>query len=216
MDSTDLMYVVESMRVSNIGEVIAIDRDSFSSPWSSSAYRHEILNNRLACFFVARPRPTSPEPIAAPDVISRIRQWALGDGPQEALVGYGGFWLLAGEGHISTIAVKPTHRQRGIGELLLLTMFDEAIARGATSMTLEVRFSNRIAQNLYGKYGFQPAGRRVNYYTREREDALIMTVEEVVSEDFQKRLNRLRAILREKLRLSPPLMCEPTAHQVQH
>lgn len=215
MESTDPTYVVEPMRVSNIDEVVAIDRVSFSSPWSSSAYRHEILNNRLACFFVARPRPTSPESAVTPDVISRIRHWALGDGTRESLVGYGGFWLLAGEGHISTIAVKPDHRQRGVGELLLLTMFDEAIARGATSMTLEVRFSNRIAQNLYRKYGFQPAGRRVNYYTREREDALIMTIEEVATEVYQNRLKQLRAALVEKLRLTAPLMCQPTARQAQ-
>ncbi len=202
MESTDLVYVLEPMRVSNIDAVVAIDRVSFSSPWSRWAYRHEILNNRLSCFFVVHPRPNPPESSLAPDVVSRIRQWALGDATKKALVGYGGFWMLVGEGHISTIAVKPTHRRRGIGELLLITIFDEAIARGATSMALEVRFSNHVAQSLYRKYGFQPAGQRPGYYTREREDALIMTVEEVASEAYQKHLKRLRAALREKLRLS--------------
>lgn len=41
-------------------------------------------------------------------------------------------------------------------------------------MTLEVRPSNEIAQRLYRKYGFEPAGIRPRYYSDNNEDALIM------------------------------------------
>ncbi|MNV66416.1 ribosomal-protein-alanine N-acetyltransferase [compost metagenome] len=48
---------------------------------------------------------------------------------------------------------------------------------GMKSITLEVRVSNEIAQNLYRKKGFSPAGVRKGYYSDNREDALIMWAE---------------------------------------
>jgi ribosomal-protein-alanine N-acetyltransferase len=43
-----------------------------------------------------------------------------------------------------------------------------------TNMTLEVRESNLVAQNLYKKYGFLEYGIRPNYYADDHEDAVIM------------------------------------------
>ena len=39
-------------------------------------------------------------------------------------------------------------------------------------MTLEVRVSNVVAQNLYKKYGFKLAGIRKEYYSDNKEDAI--------------------------------------------
>ena len=44
-------------------------------------------------------------------------------------------------------------------------------------LTLEVRISNEPAKRLYEKYGFRPVGLRRGYYSDNREDALLMTLE---------------------------------------
>jgi ribosomal-protein-alanine N-acetyltransferase len=69
----------------------------------------------------------------------------------------------------------------------------------ARVMTLEVRASNQVAQNLYSKYGFVEMGRRRGYYLDNREDAVIMSTESIAAETFQQHLNDLRQALRQKL-----------------
>ena len=231
MDYTDLPYIVEPMKLRDIREVMEIERVSFPSPWSASAYRHELQSNALSHYFVARPRacqgdderspskrkgealPTlgersskgeeqpieslaySPRASVPLNLISRIRRRRTGPA---TIVGYGGFWLMAGEAHISTIAVRPELRRRGIGELLLVAMIDRATDLGAKVATLEVRVSNTAAQSLYRKYGFRQVGLRHRYYSNN-EDALIMTTDRLTSAHFQRHLQGLKIALREKL-----------------
>lgn len=121
------------------------------------------------------------------------------------IVGYGGFWLMAREAHIGTLAVKPEHRGRGIGELLLATMIERAVELGAEVMTLEVRVSNQVALNLYRKYGFTQVGLRRHYYSDNQEDALIMSAEPLTLPYFQARFRNLRARLSEELKASARL-----------
>jgi ribosomal-protein-alanine N-acetyltransferase len=83
-------------------------------------------------------------------------------------------WIVFDEAHITTIGVDPPYRGRGFGELLLLALIDEAVRRGANWMTLEVRVSNTIAQDLYRKYGFAIQGVRRRYYSDNDEDAYVM------------------------------------------
>ncbi len=63
----------------------------------------------------------------------------------------------------------------------------------ARSLTLEVRVSNKAAQNLYTKFGFREVGLRRGYYTDNDEDALLMTSSEVPSPAYQEKLTRLKA-----------------------
>jgi len=132
----------------------------------------------------------------------KVRQGSLAYPPKAAgpapIVGYGGFWLMAGEAHITTIAVRPELRRRGIGELLLVAMLDRATELGAEVATLEVRVSNIAAQTLYRKYGFRQVGLRRRYYSNN-EDALIMTTNRLTSAPFQRRFQGLKVALREKL-----------------
>ena len=65
--------------------------------------------------------------------------------------------------------------------------------RSAHEATLEVRLSNLPARRLYEKYGFRPVGLRPNYYSDDREDALIMTTEPLAEPTMQARIARLRA-----------------------
>ena len=106
---------------------------------------------------------------------------------------------MLGEAHVSTIAVKPNWRRRGVAELLLVAMLDRATELGAEIATLEVRVSNVTAQNLYYKYGFQQVGLQRHYYRDRDEDALSMSTERLSSATFQSRFRQLKQALREKL-----------------
>jgi ribosomal-protein-alanine N-acetyltransferase len=118
---------------------------------------------------------------------------------QHCVIGFSGFWVLAEEAHISSIAVRETHRRTGIGDLLLISLFSMAVELKARIVTLEVRASNITAQNLYTKYGFMHVGVRRGYYNDNKEDGLIMTTENITSSAFQSKLQQLKQALSEKL-----------------
>ena len=160
---------VEPMTVDDLRAVHAIERASFFVPWPDDAYRNEILTNRLATYVVAR----------------------AGD----EIVGFGGLWVMVDEAHITTFAVDPRWRRRGIGEWMLLGLLDRAEERRAREATLEVRLSNMPARRLYEKYGFRPVGIRPRYYSDNGEDALIMTTDALDAPGMRERLARLRAAL---------------------
>jgi ribosomal-protein-alanine N-acetyltransferase len=98
---------------------------------------------------------------------------------------------MADEAHITTIAVRSELQRRGIGELLIMAVFDRARKFFATILTLEVRVSNTGAQNLYVKYGFYQVGVRRGYYTDNREDAYIMTTGDITSSECHSQLREL-------------------------
>jgi ribosomal-protein-alanine N-acetyltransferase len=195
MDYTDLPYVVEPMRLRDIREVMEIEHVSFLSPWSVRAYRYELRENDLSHYFVVRQRQMEEPELS---LLTRIGR-TLGVGMRPPILGHSGFWLMVGEAHISTIAVQPNWRQRGIGEVLLVAMLDRATELEAEIATLEVRVSNTVAQNLYQKYGFRQVGLRRRYYRDSNEDALIMSTERLISATFQSHFQQLKRALWEKL-----------------
>ena len=89
---------------------------------------------------------------------------------------YGGYWLLDDEAHITTIAVHPAWRQRGLGRGLLVRMLGQARQAGALSSTLEVRAGNVAAVGLYERLGFVEVGLRRGYYRDNHEDARLLTL----------------------------------------
>ena len=105
---------------------------------------------------------------------------------------------MVDEAHITTFAVHPGWRRRGIGDRLLLELLDIALERGAREATLEVRLSNLPARRLYEKFGFRPVGLRPRYYTDDNEDALIMTTPTLETPGMQDRIERLRRELAEE------------------
>jgi ribosomal-protein-alanine N-acetyltransferase len=120
--------------------------------------------------------------------------------PQLAsIVGFAGLWLMVDEAHVTTIAVHPERRHHGIGELMLAALIEHAYDIGAHMVTLEVRVSNAVAQNLYRKYGFREAGIRRRYYSDNDEDALIMWTDSIHSPDYRERFLRLRSELEQRL-----------------
>ena len=99
---------------------------------------------------------------------------------------------MATEAHIVNIAVRRPYRRQGIGELLLRSLIETALAKKASIITLEVRASEDIARSLYLKYGFNIEGVRRGYYLDNREDAVIMTAIDIESAKFNARLQGLK------------------------
>jgi len=97
---------------------------------------------------------------------------ALCDG---MLLGYGDFLAVLDEGYIGNIAVAPEMRRRGIGAALLDELLRQGREKELSFLTLEVRQSNKAAQELYLSRGFDIVGERKNVYERPRENALLMT-----------------------------------------
>lgn len=126
--------------------------------------------------------------------------------PSQLVVGVTGFWLMAGEAHITTIGVRQAYQRLGIGELLLISTIDLALTRQAQVITLEVRLSNTAAQELYQKYGFTKRGARRCYYTDNREDAVIMTTDTLTSAPFQSQFQQLKRAYAERWRTATRIL----------
>ena len=139
---------VEPMRAEDLDEVLAIERASFSMPWSRGAFLYEIQQNRVARCCVMR------------------------EGGR--IVGYLCVWEIADEIHVTNVAVHPARRRQGIARALLGGLLAEADARDLRLVVLEVRPSNREAIALYESFGFRVTGRRRGYYYDTGEDALVM------------------------------------------
>jgi len=210
-------YVIESMTMSDVPRVIEIERLAYPSTWPASAYRKELQDNRWAHYIVLRDRHLleehavmAQEPQQEPEKPRRNRLFPLSLLPSRSgvtipsqdvtsIIGFAGLWLMVDEAHITTIAMHPDHRRRGLGEFLLMSLMDIAYSINAKWVTLEVRVSNSTAQSLYHKYGFREAGVRRRYYSDNQEDALIMWTDEINSPNYRQMYLELKATLLEKL-----------------
>ncbi len=120
------------------------------------------------------------------------RQPAAEDSGPEDIAGYVSLWFQGNEAHITEIAVREKLRGNGIGELLLIGSVRVALENGSTVLTLEARVSNFIAQRLYEKYGFKEVGIRKNYYSDNREDAVIMTTSPIHTTEYREKFQQLQ------------------------
>ncbi|MCL6457375.1 MAG: ribosomal protein S18-alanine N-acetyltransferase [Gorillibacterium sp.] len=136
------------MSLDDIDDICAIEKEAFTTPWSAGAFYNELTNNHFAHYMVMQ---------CGLDV-----------------AGYAGLWLILDEAHITNIAVRKQYRGMKLGHRLVSELMKTASFMGAARITLEVRVSNNIAQNLYRKMGFIDSGVRKGYYTDNNEDALIM------------------------------------------
>lgn len=192
-----LPYTVRPMEPGDVQTVAAIERLSFPTPWPASSFLYELSRSRRSFFYVL----LKPAVGGAAPSGRGWRHWLRGvmGLPEESrVIGYVGFRLRDTEVHITTIAVHPDWRRKGLGELLLLTAMEKALELEVSAMTLEVRASNQVAHHLYRKYGFRFKGTRRDYY-RDGEDAWLMAVE-VDKDAYRARLAGLRQTLGARLR----------------
>jgi len=130
--------------------VMRIERLSFANPWHRSTFEGEIDN----------------ESISEPLVIIYV--------PEDRIIGYVITWMDKKEAQISNIAVDPRYRRMGVGECVLRRILRHRKRMGFRRIILEVRPSNSGAIKLYEKLGFRIVGKRLQYYQRPVEDALLM------------------------------------------
>jgi len=204
-----LAFNIRLMCQEDLPQVNEIDHEAFPTLWPPANYLRE-LKNGLAHYIVVCDDEIEYEPPEPPKettqkgffgLLARLnplfnhRQPSGNGAPPTAAdytYGFTGLWLMAGEAHITNIAVREKYRRQGIGELLLISLIDLAIELGAKLVTLEVRASNTDAQRLYAKYGFIEVGLRRGYYTDNREDGVLMTIEDITSAPVQANLQRLK------------------------
>jgi ribosomal-protein-alanine N-acetyltransferase len=193
-------YVIRPMNYTDIHQVAQIDREAFPGEWvfrSESAYKQD-LDNPSVRYIVACEKKDAKESegqgTAKPPWFKRLFSYERRLNIPEYIVGFSGFWLMVGEAHIIAIGVRNAYRRLGIGEGLLIATIELAQTSNAHVVTLEVRASNRIAQELYRKYGFQVVGRRLKYYSSDGEDAIIMSTDNITSPSFQASFQQLKEV----------------------
>ena len=201
------------MRKEDVPQVNKIDREAFPTQWPPPDYRRELQNPLARLLVACEDSPENDEPeleIPREDVsglAARLKRWwqqnrlfgnELPQSNRHCIIGFTSMWVMADEAHITNIAVRQSHQRQGIGELLLISIIDLANELKASIVTLEVRVSNLPAQKLYRKYGFEQVGLRRNYYTDNREDALLMSTESIASALFQARLQEWKRDLAQK------------------
>ena len=143
------------MAVEDVEQVYAIDVLSFALPWSERSYRYEVTENETSRDWVAE----ASDAHGHTQIVAMIVVWVILD-----------------EAHVATIAVHPDFRGRGIGRQLLATALLNAVDSGAVQSYLEVRRGNLAAQAIYREFGYEVVGVRKEYYSDNREDALLMTL----------------------------------------
>jgi len=146
---TDGPVAIEPMTVADLPLVLAIERLSFTSPWTEANFRHEIEGNPLAWNLVVR--------------------------AEGKVVAFACTYIVADELMINDLAVDSSQRRLGVARAMLRHLSDGARVRGCRRATLEVRLGNVSARALYEGFGFRVVGRRPGYYADTGEDALLLT-----------------------------------------
>lgn len=157
--------VVEPMGEQDVGAVVEIERRSFPVTWPEGSFLRELKENRCARYLVARLK-------------GRV-------------VGYAGAWVILEEAHVTTMAIAPEARGKGLGKLLFWHLMDLALREGSKWATLEVRADNQAALRLYRDFGFTRVGLRRRYYADDA-DAVIMWAGNLQSPAYRRRLERIR------------------------
>ena len=195
---SDTRFIIRPMQYEDVPQVAQIDREAFPGEWvfrSQSAYKQD-LNNPSVRYIVAYNKRDAPEPegkeTQKPPWFKRLFSTDRHLNVRGKIVGFSGFWMMMKEAHIIAIGVRDSYRRLGIGEGLLIATIELAQILSAHVVTLEVRASNEIAQELYRKYGFRVTGRRPRYYSSDGEDAVIMSTDNIGSLSFQAYLQDLK------------------------
>lgn len=184
------------MTADDITQVADVERESFPSMWPQTAYKRELANKLARYLVLTEVRDTPIDPPATGGLWGALRRLVGSEpaaGSHDYLLGFIGLWLMVGEAHIVTVAVRQRYRRMGIGERLVIAALELALECDQEVATLEVRASNDAAQQLYAKYGFARLGLRKRYYTDNNEDAVIMTTPDLASDGVRARLDELRA-----------------------
>ena len=220
-------YALRPMTDPDLAQAAEIERDAFPTLFPPTSFRRELKNRRARYLIAFRrddlaaspaqpPAPPPPLPAATRSPITRLlsgarslllsQRGARQPGTRQRIAGFIGIWYMPDAAHIVAVGVRSACRKQGIGELLLIGAIEQATQRQTDAVTLEVRASNHIAQNLYTKHGFETMGVRKGYYTDNREDALIMTASNIRSPAYAARFRALTAAHKQRWGFSDRLL----------
>jgi ribosomal-protein-alanine N-acetyltransferase len=167
IDPAALSIEICPMRRRHLRAVLRIEAANRHRPWSLGLFMSELGMKTGRVYAVAR--------------------------SGQAVVGFAGLMFSGGDAHVTTISVREPWRRAGVGRRLMLLLARQARMRGSDALTLEVRAENTAAQGLYRAFGLAPAGVRKNYYSDLGEDALIMWVHDIDTDEYAQRLDRIEA-----------------------
>lgn len=162
MITEPVIVVISPMKRRHVRSVLRIEEQVYPRPWTSALFLSELALRTTRAYFIAR----------------------VG----KDIVGYAGVMISFEDSHVTTIAVDPAWQRHGIATRLMVALARESLVRGAQHLTLEVRVSNKGAQDLYRRFGFAPVGVRKNYYPETNEDALVMWVHDIDSPEYARLL----------------------------
>lgn len=146
--------------------VLDIERGAYPSPWTERIFHDELAQARAGA-----------------------RTYLAGLVGDE-VVGYAGTLYAGDDAHVTNVAVHEDWRGRGVATELLLELAWTARERGCAAMSLEVRHTNVVAQALYRRFGFVPAGTRARYY-ENRDDAIVMWMSDLQGDEVAARLGAI-------------------------
>ena len=158
--------VVRDLVTGDLDQILELEAATFRMPWSREVFEAEL---------------------AAPG-----RSYVVAD-HEGRVVGFGGLMLVERDAHINTLAARRPAPVPAVGTRLMLALVHIGLAGGAEHLTLEVRASNRRAQDFYRKFGMAPVGVRKHYY--RDEDALIMWAHDITGAAYRQRLRQIEEAL---------------------
>ena len=163
---------IKFLTPSEVTKVVTLDRICLGGLWQKEAYLREIESDKSTLLAL------------------HLLNSNLDNSSQ--IVGMGCLWSIVDEAHVTLLAIHPNYRRQGLGQLLLLSLLEDAIARKLEWATLEVNENNLAAVKLYQKYGFRVAGTRKNYYQPQGDNALVLWLKNIQQQEFKICLSRWR------------------------
>lgn len=131
----------------HLAQVLAIEQAAYPVPWSETAFANE-MNSEISVTIVAV--------------------------TETSVTGFLVGWIVADQVHVANIAVETGHRRMGVGTGMMVRLLDEAVRKGCTTSSLEVRESNQAARAMYTRLGYRPVAIRKAFYSKPTEDAVVM------------------------------------------
>lgn len=146
------------LRVGNVQDAAAIFNLEMSGydgyqAWSKKDFYNDLLANENAVYLLLEDISIASSPELVGMITGRAR---------------------AKNSHISHLIIHPDYQGYGLGKFLLQLWIKEMEKMQVQTITLEVRESNKIAQNLYHANGFEVTSSKANYYRSNNETALNM------------------------------------------
>lgn len=145
LNPSQLRYV--RLQKEHLPEIQLLEHDAYPDPWTQGMF-HQEMRNGPSHFYLAF--------------------------HENALVAYGGFWMILDEVHITKVTVARPWRGQGLGRVFMVFLEARGTEAGGKVVRLEVRESNTPARGLYRNLGYEEIGIRKNYYAVQPEHAIVM------------------------------------------